>query len=137
MAEIKTKPTGIAVDAFLDAVPDPQRREDGKVLREMFERISGEPAAMWGPSIVGFGSYSYRYESGHGGEMCRIGYSPRAKELVLYIGATAPGVADLLARLGKHKTGKSCLYVKRLKDIDLDVLERMIAAELKRTPAGC
>ncbi|MEA3047384.1 MAG: hypothetical protein QOJ53_1716 [Sphingomonadales bacterium] len=137
MAEIKTKPTGIAVDAFLDAVPDPQRREDGKVLREMFERISGEPAAMWGPSIVGFGSYSYRYESGHGGEMCRIGYSPRAKELVLYIGATAPGVADLLARLGKHNTGKSCLYVKRLKDIDLDVLERMIAAELKRTPAGC
>jgi hypothetical protein len=137
MAEIKTKPTGVAVDAFLDAVPDPHRREDGKALREMFERISGEPAAMWGPSIVGFGSYSYRYESGHGGEMCRIGYSPRAKELVLYIGATAPGVADLLARLGKHKTGKSCLYVKRLKDIDLDVLERMIAAALKRTPPGC
>jgi hypothetical protein len=137
MAEIKTKPTGVAVDAFLDAVPDPQRREDGKALRGMFERISGEPAAMWGPSIVGFGSYSYRYESGHGGEMCRIGYSPRAKELVLYIGATAPDVADLLAKLGKHKVSKACLYVKRLSDIDLDVLERMIVEELKRAPTGC
>jgi hypothetical protein len=137
MAEIKTKPTGIAVDQFLDAVPDPQRRADGRKLREMFERISGEPAAMWGPSIVGFGSYRYRYESGHGGEMCRIGFSPRAKELVLYIGATAPGVADLLATLGKHKTSKACLYVKRLSDIDLDVLERMIVEALKRTPTGC
>jgi hypothetical protein len=137
MAEIKTRPTGVAVDAFLDSVPDPQRREDGKALREMFERISGEPATMWGPTIVGFGSYSYRYESGHAGEMCRIGYSPRAKELVLYIGATAPGVADLLAKLGKHKTGKACLYIKRLSDIDEAVLERMIGEALKRAPNGC
>ena len=137
MAEIKTKPTGIAVDQFLDAVPDPQRRADGRKLREMFERISGEPAAMWGPSIVGFGAYRYQYESGQGGEMCRIGFSPRAKELVLYIGATAPGVADLLAKLGKHKTGKACLYVKRLSDIDEAVLERMIGEELKRTTNGC
>jgi hypothetical protein len=137
MAEIKTKPTGVAVDQFLDAVPDPQRRADGKALREMFERITGEPATMWGPSIVGFGSYRYQYESGHGGEMCRIGYSPRAKELVLYIGASAPGVADLLARLGKHKTSKACLYVKRLSDIDQDVLKQMIVEEMKRAPSGC
>ena len=137
MAEIKTKPTGVAVDQFLDAVPDPQRREDGKALRQMFERLTGEPATMWGPSIVGFGAYSYRYESGHGGEMCRIGYSPRAKELVLYIGASDPGVADLLVRLGKHKASKACLYVKRLSDIDLDVLEKMIVEELKRAPNGC
>jgi hypothetical protein len=137
MAEIKTRPTGVAVDAFLDAVPDPQRRADGKALREMFERITGEPATMWGPSIVGFGAYSYRYESGHGGEMCRVGYSPRGRELVLYIAATRPEAADLLAKLGKHKTGKSCLYVKRLADIDQGVLEAMIVEELKRTPTGC
>jgi hypothetical protein len=137
MAELKTKPTGVAVDAFLEAVPNPQRREDGKALREMFERISGEPAVMWGPSIVGFGEYHYRYASGHEGDMCRIGFSPRSTELVLYIGATHPDGADLLARLGKHKTGKGCLYIKKLSDVDGEVLELMIAAELKRTPAGC
>jgi hypothetical protein len=126
MAEIKTRPTGVAVDQFLDAVPDPQRRADGQALRAMFERISGEPATMWGPSIVGFGSYHYKYESGHEGDMARIGFSPRARELVLYIGATAPEAADLLARLGKHKTGKSCLYVKRLSDVDESVLEELI-----------
>ena len=137
MAELKTKPTGVAVDAFLEAVPNPQRREDGKALREMFERISGEPAVMWGPSIVGFGEYHYRYASGHEGDMCRIGFSPRSAELVLYIGATHPEGADLLGRLGKHKTGKGCLYVKKLSDVDQKMLEQMIAAELKRTPAGC
>jgi hypothetical protein len=137
MAELKTKPTGVAVDAFLDAVPNPQRREDGKALREMFERISGEPAVMWGPSIVGFGEYHYRYASGHEGDMCRIGFSPRSTELVLYIGATHPDGADLLARLGKHKTGKGCLYVKQLSDVDREVLEQMIAAEMKRSPTGC
>ena len=133
MAELKTKPTGISVDAFLDGVADPQRRADAQRVRAMMERLSGEPAAMWGPSIVGFGSYSYRYESGHGGEMCRIGYSPRAKELVLYIGATAPGVADLLARLGKHKTGKCCLYIKRLADVDEAVLEELVVEALAYT----
>jgi len=137
MAEIKTRPTGVAVDSFLDAVPDPQRREDGRALRAMFERITGEAATMWGPSIVGFGEYHYKYESGHEGDMCRIGFSPRAKELVLYIGATNAEAADLLARLGKHKTGKSCLYVKRLSDIDTKVLEQMIRTELKRAPTGC
>ena len=137
MAEVKTKPTAVAVDDFIEAVPNPQRREDAKTVRAMMERLTGEPARMWGPSIIGFGSYSYRYESGHGGEMCRIGFSPRAKELVLYIDAAAPEVADLLARLGKHKTSKACLYVKRLSDIDQDVLEQMIVEELKREPTGC
>ena len=137
MAEIKTKQTEVSVDDFLDAVPNPERRADGKTLREMFERITGEPAKMWGPSIIGFGSYRYQYESGHGGEMCRLGFSPRAKELVLYIGASAPGGAHLLADLGKHKTSKACLYVKRLSDIDMDVLERMIVEELKHEPGGC
>ena len=83
MAEIKTKPTGVAVDEFLDKVANPQRREDGKKVRAMMERLTGEPAAMWGPSIVGFGSYHYKYDSGHEGDMCRLGFSPRKAELVL------------------------------------------------------
>ena len=92
---------------------------------------------MWGPSIVGFGAYHYRYASGREGDTCRIGFSPRAKELVLYIGATDPDVADLLAKLGKHKTGKGCLYLKRLADVDTAVLEAMIGAGMRRTPIGC
>ena len=128
MYELKTKATEVAVDEFLDNVADPQRREDGKRLRAMMERVSGEPAKMWGPSIVGFGRYHYRYDSGHEGEMARIGFSPRAKELVLYI---TPGTGlrqDLMDRLGKHKTGKSCLYIKRLADVDEAVLEALVVA---------
>ena len=130
MAEIKTKPTGVAVDEFLEAVPDAQRRADGKALREMFERISGEPAAMWGPSIVGFGSYHYKYDSGHEGTMCRLGFSPRKAELVLYVLTEAGDQDALLARLGKHKTGKCCLYIKKLSDVDEAVLEELIVDSL-------
>ncbi len=130
MAELKTKPTGVAVDAFLDAVPDPQRREDAKKVRAMMERLSGEPAAMWGPSIVGFGSYHYKYESGHEGDMARIGFSPRARELVLYLLGDIPSHQPLMDRLGKHKTGKCCLYIKRLSDVDETVLEELTAETL-------
>lgn len=125
MAELKTKPTGVAVDAFIDKVADPQRREDAKKVRAMMERVSGEPAAMWGPSIVGFGRYHYRYDSGHEGEMARIGFSPRARELVLYLAVGFPGHQALMDRLGKYKTGKSCLYIKRLADVDEEVLEQL------------
>ena len=90
MAELKTKPTGVAVDDFIDEVPNPQRREDAKKVRAMMERLSGEPAAMWGPSIVGFGAYHYKYDSGHEGDMARIGFSPRAKELVFYLVESFP-----------------------------------------------
>lgn len=130
MAEIKTRPTGVAVDEFLEAVPDPQRRADGKALREMFERITGEPATMWGPSIVGFGSYHYKYDSGHEGDMARIGFSPRKAELVLYVLTEAGDQDELLARLGKHKTGKCCLYIKKLSAVDEAVLEELIVATL-------
>jgi len=130
MAELKTKPTAVRVDDFLDAVPDPQRRADGKKLRAMMERLSGEPAAMWGPSIVGFGTYHYRYESGHEGDMARIGFSPRARELVLYLMGGFPGREALMDRLGKYRTGKCCLYIKRLADVDEAVLERLIAGEV-------
>jgi hypothetical protein len=130
MAENKTRPTGAAVDAFLDAVSDPQRREDAKALRATMERLSGEPAAMWGPTILGFGSCHYRYDSGREGDMARIGFSPRARELVLYLVGGFPRHAQIMGRLGKYKTGKSCLYVKRLSDLDQGALEELIVEAL-------
>lgn len=125
MAEIKTKPTQVSVDDFIDAVPNPQRREDARTIRAMMERLTGAPAAMWGPSIVGFGSYQYKYDSGHEGTMCRLGFSPRKTELVLYVLTQAGDQDDILARLGRHKTGKSCLYIRKLADVDMVVLEEL------------
>jgi hypothetical protein len=130
MAELKTKVHEASVDEFLDKVADPQKREDAKQLRTMLERVSGHPAKMWGPSIIGFGAYHYKYDSGHEGDMARIGFSPRAKELVVYL---VPGFEDkeqLLGRLGKHKIGKSCLYIKRLTDVDQNVLEQLAGRSL-------
>ena len=131
MAENKTKANAASVDDFLDAVSDPQRRADGKTLRALMERVSGERAVMWGPSIVGFGTYHYKFESGREGDMCRIGFSPRATGLVLYGGFLREPA--LLARLGRHKTGKGCLYVKRLADVDEAVLEEMAAAAFDKS----
>ena len=130
MTELKTKPTGVSVDAFLDGIADPRRRSDAIKVRALMERLSGEPAAMWGPSIVGFGSYHYKYDSGHEGVMCRTGFSPRKAELVLYVLTGAAGQQARLARLGKHRTGKSCLYIKRLADVDEAVLEELVAEAL-------
>lgn len=129
MAEIKTKATEISVDDFIEAVPVPQRREDAKKIRAMLERLTGAPAKMWGPSIIGFGQYHYKYESGHGGTMCRMGFSPRKAELVLYFLTEAGGDREQaqLARLGKHRTGKCCLYVRKLADVDEAVLEELAA----------
>ena len=125
MAETKTKPTQVSVGAFLDGVEHPVRRADGIAVRAMMERVTGEPAVMWGPSIVGFGSYHYRYASGHEGDMCRIGFSPRSANLVLYIGGF-PEYDALLAKLGKHKRSKACLYVNKLADVDPVVLEELV-----------
>lgn len=130
MAENKTQPTALKVADFIDAVPDPQRRDDAKAVCAMMERLSGEPPAMWGPSIVGFGFYHYKYESGREGTMSRIGFSPRAKELVLYLVDGYEGKEAQLARLGKHRIGKSCLYIKKLADVDQAVLEEMITDSL-------
>ena len=128
--EAKTKPTEVSVDDFLDAVPDAGRREDANKVRAMMERISGYPARMWGPNIVGFGTYRYTYDSGHSGEAGRIGFSPRARELVLYLVGGFPRHQALMDRLGKYRTGKCCLYVKRLSDLDEEVLEELIAENL-------
>ena len=130
MADTKTKETKVSVAEFIGNVADPQRRADAEELAGIMERLSGEPPKMWGPSIVGFGSYTYKYESGHGGTMARVSFSPRAKELVLYLVDGYASRGDQLARLGKHCTGKSCLYIKKLADVDQGVLEEMIAASL-------
>jgi hypothetical protein len=135
MAETKTKPTEVSADAFIEAVPDPVRREDAKVVRAIMERLTGEPARIWGPSIVGFGSYHYRYESGHEGTACRLGFSPRKAELVLYVLTGEPEQQAMLARLGKHRVGKSCLYIKKLADVDVGVLEEITRGALAHMDA--
>ncbi len=138
MAEIKTKAGQRTVADFMASVTRPVRRADAEALIPILERVSGEPAVLWGPSIIGFGRYHYRYESGHEGDMCRIGFSPRSGNLVFYILSGFPEQAALLARLGKHKTsgdGAGCLYVNKLADVDLAVLEELIArgwAEMNR-----
>lgn len=129
MAENKTKPTQVSVAAFLDAVEPPQRREDGKTVCAMMERICGEPPVMWGPSIIGFGSYTYR--CGRREESApRSGFSPRKAATVVYLVPGYDGKDEQLARLGKHTTGASCLYIKKLADVDLKVLEEMMRDSL-------
>jgi hypothetical protein len=127
-AENQTKATEVSVASFVERVEPEQRRADARMVIDLMERISGEPATMWGPSIIGFGLLHYRYESGREGTICRIGFSPRKAQLVFYLGATFPGRDGMLAELGKHSTGKGCLYVKKLSDVDMAVLERMVAA---------
>jgi hypothetical protein len=124
MGETKTKPTSLRVGDFLEAIEHPVRRADGKTVRAMMERVTGERAMMWGPSIVGFGSYHYRYTSGHEGDSPRVGFSPRSANLVLYVGGF-PEYEALLGRLGKHKRSAACLYLNKLTDVDLDVLEEI------------
>lgn len=128
--EIKTKPTEISVCAFIDAVADERQRGDALKIAAMMERLSGHKAKMWGPSIIGFGQYHYKYASGYEGDMARIGFSPRKGNIVLYLVDGFAGHAELMAKLGKHKTGKSCLYLKRLSDVDEAVLEQLCIESL-------
>ena len=129
MAENKTKPTGVSVDAFLDRVADAQQRDDSVTLVELMRDITGEEPKMWGPSIVGFGSHHYVYESGREGDICQLGFSPRKGNLVVYCmgGADEP----LLKKLGKYKATKGCVYIKKLADVDLGVLRKILEANLK------
>lgn len=127
MAENKTKATAADAQAFLTAIENPQRRADGQALATIMTRISGEPPVMWGPSIVGFGLHRYKYESGRQGEICSIGFSPRKAALVLYLSCDLDSSQALLDRLGKHERGRGCLYLKKLADVDAEVLEEMIA----------
>jgi hypothetical protein len=128
--EARTKPTEVSVADFIAAVEHPQRRADAETLCALFEEISGEPPVMWGPSIIGFGRYHYRYASGHEGDAPRLGFSPRKAQTVLYVMSGAKGQDEMIARLGKVKRSVACLYVNRLDQIDLGVLREMAAASL-------
>jgi hypothetical protein len=122
----KTVPTQADVQAFLGRVQGGERRADCQALVKLLARITGEPPCMWGPSIVGFGTYHYRYESGHQGDCPRAAFAPRKQDLTVYLMPGFDAQADLLRSLGKHKTGKSCLYLKRLADVDPAVLEQLV-----------
>ena len=135
MAENKTKPTDASVGDYLDARGNEQQRLDCQELIILLARISGQPATMWGPSIVGFGSYRYTYESGRSGEAPLVGFAIRGRELVIYLTVDGDGQQALLTKLGPHKMSKACLYFKQLADLDETVLEQLVIgsiAEVKR-----
>src|SRR6266550_7216101 len=131
MADNKTKPTKASVAAFIDALTDQSRRADAKVLVKLMQSATGEKPKMWGPSIIGFGSYHYTYESGREGDMPLAGFSPRKQNLTLYNMGGFERYDDLLKKLGKHTTGKGCLYIKRLDDVDLPTLKSLIEESVK------
>lgn len=131
-AEQKTLPTDASVDGFLNAVEPKTRRSNALVLAEIMARITAQPPVMWGPSIVGYGQYFYTYDSGHSGTFFRTGFSPRKKQIAVYVLPGLNGHEDLLGRLGKYRTGVCCLYINKLADIDISVLEELIAAGYAR-----
>jgi hypothetical protein len=130
MAENKTRPTKVSVAAFIDAITDQSRRADAKALVKLMQSAAGEKPKMWGPSIVGFGSYHYKYDSGREGDMPLISFSPRKAATVLYNMTGFSGSEALLAKLGKHTTGGGCLYIKNLADVDQKVLVAMAVQSL-------
>lgn len=137
-AELKTKATEVSVADYIAALPEEARRADAATLDALYRKVTGFEAKMWGPSIIGYGSYDYKYESGHQGTFCRAGFSPRKGAHVLYVlgGLAESGpVAALLGKLGKHTTGKGCLYIKKLADVDLAVIEALIALSWERMNA--
>lgn len=133
MPENKTKPTPIEVEDFIRQ-SDPKKIEDSLKLVGIMERLSGEKATMWGPSIIGFGSYHYKYKSGHEGDMCAIGFSPRKAEFSLYVlDCESEKQQEMIKDLGKIKMGKACIYFKKLDDLNLEVVENLIKESLKST----
>jgi hypothetical protein len=124
--------TDVAVEGFLACVPDEERREDARRLCAMMQEITGDPPAMWGTSIIGFGTYHYRYASGHEGDSALASFSPRSQYLAIYlVGEFGNRHQSVLARLGPHKTGKGCLYIKRLEDVDHDALRELIGRSVR------
>ena len=126
MAELKTQKNNASVIAFLGAVENDQRKKDSFTVMELMKKITKSEPAMWGPSIIGFGSYHYKYASGREGDWFLTGFSPRKQSLTLYIMSGFKKYDEILNRLGKYKTGKSCLYINKLEDIDFDVLKELI-----------
>lgn len=139
MAQLKTRPTQQSVESFLSTVSDEQKHRDCLTIDEMMYQATGEAGRMWGESIVGYGLYSYKYASGHSGEWPVVAFSPRKANLTLYIMSGFDQNDELLSRLGKYKTGKSCLYIKKLADVDQEVLNELIArsvVHMKETNPG-
>jgi len=134
MAENKTKPNSLSVEAFLDKIEDPVKKADSKTLAALMEELTGSKPKMWGESIVGFGDYRYKYASGREGDWFVAGFSPRKQNLTIYIMGYLEFYTDILDNLGKHKHGKGCLYIKRLEDIDKEVLRTLIRTSIERLP---
>ena len=126
-AENKTKPTEVSVESYLAAIENEARRADCDTLLKLMTKVTKEKPVMWGPSIVGFGSYHYKYDSGREGDSCITGFSSRKAEISVYLTADFPARDSLLAKLGKHKMAVACLYIKKLSDVDIKVLEKLIA----------
>lgn len=131
MSDLKTKKNDADVEKFLDSVENDKRRKDSLVVLNLMREVTGEEASMWGSSIVGFGSYHYKYASGREGDWFLSGFSPRKQNLTVYIMDGFSNYDELLGRLGKHKTGKSCLYINKLEDIDQDVLRQLVMESLE------
>ncbi|GJL92470.1 DUF1801 domain-containing protein [Hyphococcus sp.] len=134
-ADLKTKPTAMSVSSFIDAVENETRRKDAKTLLAMMKKVTGEKPKMWGASIIGFGTYHYKYESGREGDMLAVGFSPRKANMVLYVLGSLGDDEPLLQQLGPYKNGKSCLYVNALEKVDLGVLEKIVVKSYKTTKA--
>lgn len=136
MSDLKTKPSDQSVEAYLNSIEPQKKREDSLAILKLMQEITGEQPQMWGDSIVGFGSYHYKYASGREGDWFLTGFAPRKQNLTLYIMAGFDNYDELMDKLGKHTTGKSCLYIKKLEDINLDILRQLIAesvAYMKQT----
>lgn len=132
-SENKTKPTKVSVKAFIDSLPNEQRRKDARELVKIFEEVTGYKATMWGPTIIGFGHCHYKYESGREGDMPIAGFSPRKDALVLYFEVEFPARQQLLDKLGPYKAGKSCVYIKNLESADESVIKKLIIASIEET----
>lgn len=129
MAENKTQPTEESVDDFIAAIDNSRRRADAETALALCKEVTGLPPVMWGPSIIGFGSYHYKYDSGREGDMPAAGFSPRKSNMTFYVGDEFEGAEALFAKLGKHKKSVACLYINKLADVDLDVLREIIARQ--------
>lgn len=136
MPELKTQKTGASVAAFLEGVASEKKREDSYAILDLMGQVTGEEPAMWGTSIVGFGSYRYKYASGREGEWFLAGFSPRKRNLTLYIMSGFDAYEPLLAKLGKYKTGKSCLYINKLEDVDLGILRELVGLSVAHMAGG-
>ena len=136
MAELKTQKNDQSVTAFLDGVADDKKRADSYAILKLMQEVTGADPHMWGPAIIGFGSYRYKYESGREGDWFLTGFSPRKQNISLYIMSGFRRYEELLNELGKHKTGKSCLYIKKLEDVDLSILRKLIEQSVEHLRKG-